>query len=169
MVNYNNYILWAQSDTYETEDIIIVDGKTPKDALRKEFFSYIFPGFSPVKWKLVNFNPAPSEVNGVTPSLKVYVHNDEKLIMSNYLSKDNKGRRIAFIFCAKSEIERLCSDLKSASSNLNFNYNNADLDFLLKYKKKILYKEKGYLKTIFYILTILLIITCICLINNCQN
>ena len=101
MIEFKNYILWCQSQTSDFDDTIIVDGEVPKQEKRQSIFSYIFPSPNS-EWKLKTSKVSQYIKNGVTPSLCLYQNKAKDiLITSNFLTLDNQGRRIAFIFCSK--------------------------------------------------------------------
>ena len=149
---FSKYILWSQSKSSTENDFLVVDGKIVDNNLGTEEFEYIssFPFDDPNSWKPVfnNFSKAtPSKPlqKGLSPKLEILKNKDGNiLIKSHYISTDETGRRIAFIFCSKgNNYADAANRLTAASHILNLTPNVKDIQFVkniqwLKYIKIIL-------------------------------
>ena len=144
MIDYQDYILWIQSDTNESEDIILVDGNKPEESLRSSYFGHIFPEGILSKWREVRLGLKRNAPSGVSKSLKLYqsTTQNEVLIMSNFTTLDDKLRRVAYIFCTKNKtsMEQICSQMQQVFKDNGYEVNPHDIAFLIRtvcMKKKI--------------------------------
>lgn len=136
---FNNYILWAQSVSSVGSDILVVDGKKAEDNAGTEEFDYItsFHSDETNSWKPVirNYfkdNPSIPLYKGVSPKLEILSNKDGNiLIKSHYVTVDEKGRRIAFIFCSKGKnYANAAKRLTAVSQKLNLSLNKKDIKLI---------------------------------------
>ena len=150
MIDYSDYILWIQSDTNESDDIILVDGKKPNDNLRHSYFSHIFPGVGS-NWREINLRLDKNAQSGVSKSLKLYqsFSNKEVLITSNFITLDNKQRRVAYMFCTKTlpSMEQICAKMHDTFKDMHYDVNPNDISFLIE---KISIKKKRAVRIAVY-------------------
>lgn len=163
---FNNYILWSQSKSSTESDILVVDGKKVVSNLGTEEFEYItsFPSEDPNSWKPVlnNFlrnNPSMPLYKGLSPKLEILKNKDGNiLIKSHYISTDETGRRIAFIFCSKGKNYSVAANRLIAASNILYLSPNI--------KDVQLVKNIQWLKYIKIILLVILLLIIIWLTKN---
>lgn len=156
-----NYILWRQSDSPASDDVIMIDGEEACETERQEAFNYLITGLQPeidgkqhvwnekdIKGKLKKFESKTGEKP--SPFISIYTDNFSPrhlLIKSHYNNVDNVGRRIAFMFCtlipSSMDLKDVVKPLQDASKKINMDCNIADLHFIekeLKIKKNNIYK-----------------------------
>lgn len=163
---FSKYILWSQSKSSTESDILVVDGKKIESNMGSDVFEYItsFPSEEPNSWRPVlnNFlrnNPSMPLYKGLSPKLEILKNNDGNiLIKSHYISTDETGRRIAFIFCSKGTNYSVAANrLNAASKNLFLSPNVKDVQLV---------KNIQWLKYVKIISPIILLLIIIWLINN---
>lgn len=167
MFDFKRYILWIQSNNSESEDVIIVDGENVRREFRQTAFSYIFPSANS-EWRLITRNITKHLSEGITSSLCMYQNNvKDVLIISNFVTLDNQGRRIAFMFCSKNDdIGAICDLLVLCTTNLHYEVNAKDIEYL---KQKVQPNNKRRTKGIFISITVIIALSIIWKIITCQN
>ena len=164
MIDYKNYILWIQSKSHKSEDLLFVDGKIPSDENRQDVFSYIFPSNAKGDWIEIPIKHETKIAMGATSSLRFYKKRPkEVLITSNFVTTDLDGRKVAYMFCTHfSTMETVCESLNRVCSDLGYQCNDADLQLL---QTKI--KKKSNLSIPILIIVVILFV--LWKIQSCQN
>jgi len=166
MENFDKYILWTQSSSTSSDDILLVDGKNVATDISLNYFSYmsIIPEKSITKWYPVYENNSikqKDEKNGKSLSRSFSVYQNEEgctLVKSLYLDNDETERRIAYLFCCKSHNYKEVRDsLKEASRLVERTLNPADLSLIsaLHYKKYSIYIIVAFILLVLSIIALL--------------
>lgn len=151
-----DYILWYQSESAISDDVLIIDGKPAQGKERVEAFSFMSLAttkdsthFWRQKFQNIDTLKKKTKVSPLTPTINIYIDNQNNiLVKSHYINKDEAGRRIVFAFCTKEmSMKDLCSLLEETSQKNGRSVNPSDIEFLqslsfesaLNYKRYIIY------------------------------
>lgn len=166
MIEFNNSILWCQGKSPTAKSVTIVDGEYVDDALGQEAFEFLcmVPNSRADEnqngWEIVyeaNRNSVSDSKKAgkeLSPSFKLFIDGKgHVMIHSHFMDKDESGRRIVYMFCAKAKNYKIAGNqLLKVSEIIDRHPNPADIQFMT------ICRDKKVYETILYSLVCIILI-----------